>query len=176
VIDGQLLTVSGQVSAQIKNQGLNNLTDRFKVVFFEDRNINQVYDVGIDTVLGEAKVNTPLQAGQSTTVTTNLSGFLSFINSPIWGFVDADKVITETNENNNLAFSSQDCIIQPSGQFNPVVEWNKNTFSVLPSSNQVMMTPAVIDLNGDKIPDIVFSTFTGSNYTTDGVHSCNQWS
>ncbi|MCA2577755.1 MAG: tandem-95 repeat protein [Microcystis sp. M41BS1] len=168
VIDGQLLTVSGQVSAQIKNQGLNNLNDRFKVVFFEDRNINQAYDVGIDTVLGEAKVNTPLQAGQSTTVTTNLSGFLSFINSPIWGFVDADKVITETNENNNLAFSSQDCIIQPSGQFNPIVEWNKNTFSVLPSSNQVMMTPAVIDLNGDKIPDIVFSTFTGSNYTTDG--------
>nr|NCS29853.1 tandem-95 repeat protein [Microcystis aeruginosa F13-15] len=168
VIDGQLLTVSGQVSAQIKNQGLNNLSDLFKVVFFEDRNINQVYDVGIDTVLGEAKVNTPLQAGQSTTVTTNLSGFLSFINSPIWGFVDADKVITETNENNNLAFSSQDCLVQPSGQFNPVVEWNKNTFSVLPSSNQVMMTPAVIDLNGDKIPDIVFSTFTGSNYTTDG--------
>ena len=168
VIDGQLLTVSGQVSAQIKNQGLNNLSDPFKVVFFEDRNINQVYDVGIDTVLGEAKVNTPLQAGQSTTVTTNLSGFLSFVNSPIWGFVDADKVITETNENNNLAFSSQDCIIQPSGQFNPIVEWNKNTFSVLPSSNQVMMTPAVIDLNGDKIPDIVFSTFTGSNYTTDG--------
>jgi RHS repeat-associated protein len=168
VIDGQLLTVSGQVSAQIKNQGLNNLSDPFKVVFFEDRNLNQAYDVGIDTVLGEAKVNTPLQAGQSTTVTTNLSGFLSFVNSPIWGFVDVDKVITETNENNNLAFSSQDCIIQPSGQFNPIVEWNKNTFSVLPSSNQVMMTPAVIDLNGDKIPDVVFSTFTGSNYTTDG--------
>ncbi len=168
VVDGQLLSVSGQVSAQIKNQGLNNLSDPFKVVFFEDRNINQVYDVGIDTVLGEAKVNTPLQAGQSTTVTTNLSGFLSFINSPIWGFVDADKVITETNENNNLAFSSQDCIIQPSGQFNPVVEWNKNTFSVLPSSNQVMMTPAVIDLNGDKIPDIVFTTYTGQNYVIDG--------
>ncbi|NCS32928.1 MAG: tandem-95 repeat protein [Microcystis aeruginosa G11-01] len=168
VIDGQLLTVSGQVSAQIKNQGLNNLSDPFKVVFFEDRNLNQAYDVGIDTVLGEAKVNTPLQAGQSTTVTTNLSGFLSFVNSPIWGFVDVDKVITETNENNNLAFSSQDCIIQPSGQFNPIVEWNKNTFSVLPSSNQVMMTPAVIDLNGDKIPDVVFSTFTGRNYTTDG--------
>ena len=169
VIDGQLLTVSGQVSAQIKNQGLNDLTDHFKVVFFEDRNINQSYDVGIDTVLGETQVNTPLQAGQTTTVTTNLSGFLSFVNSPIWGFVDADKVITETTENNNLAFSSQDCIFEPSGEFNPVVEWNKNIFSVLPSSNQVMMTPAVIDVNSDQIPDVIFSTFTGGNYTTDGV-------
>ncbi len=168
VVDGQLLTVSAQVSAQIGNQGLNALTEPFKVVFFEDRNINQAYDTGIDTVLREVQVTTPLQASQSTTITTNLSGFLSFVNSPIWAFVDAEKVIFETNENNNLAFSSQDCIAQRVGEFNPVVEWNKNTFSVLPSSNQVMMTPAVIDLNDDDIPDIVFSTFIGANYVIDG--------
>lgn len=160
VVDGQLLTVSGQVSAQIKNQGLNDLTDRFKVIFFEDRNTNQMFDVG-DSILGETQVTTPIQAGQTTTVTTNLSGFLSFINSPIWGFVDANRVITETNENNNFAFNSQDCIIQPSGQFNPVIEWNKSSFSVFPNSNLVVMTPAVIDLNKDGIPDIIFSTADG---------------
>ncbi len=44
-------------------------------------------------------------------------------------------------------------------EFDPVVEWAKGTFSVRPGSDQVMMTPAVIDLNGDGTPDIVFITF-----------------
>ena len=55
------------------------------------------------------------------------------------------------------------------GQLNPALKWKKDTFSVRPDSNQVMMTPAVIDLDGDRIPDIVFSTFTGGNYATDGI-------
>jgi len=32
-----------------------------------------------------------------------------------------------------------------------------------------MMTPVVADLDGDCMPDIVFSTFAGGNYTSDGV-------
>ncbi len=57
-----------------------------------------------------------------------------------------------------------------SGPLNPVVKWNKNTFSVRPDSNQVMMTPAIIDVNADGIPDIVFTTFLESsyNYFNDG--------
>jgi hypothetical protein len=169
VIDGQLLTVSGEVSARLTNQGLEALNNPFKVTFFEDRNINRAYDAGIDTILGTVQVNTPLSAGQSTTITANLSGFLSFSKSPIWGFVDAEKAIAETNETNNLAFSSQDCLIRPSGEFNPVVEWNKKTFSVLPNSDQVMMTPAVIDINDDEIPDLIFSTFIGRDHLENGI-------
>ncbi|AWV90278.1 hypothetical protein [Bradymonas sediminis] len=36
-------------------------------------------------------------------------------------------------------------------------------------SNQVMMTPAVIDLNEDGIPEIIFSTFSGGSYNGRGV-------
>jgi hypothetical protein len=57
----------------------------------------------------------------------------------------------------------------PIGQFNPVVKWNKKTFSVLPNSDQVMMAPVVIDLNGDGIPDIVFGTFVWPNYLGAGT-------
>ena len=48
-------------------------------------------------------------------------------------------------------------------------KWAVTTFATAPDSNQVMMTPAVIDLNGDKIPDVVFSTFSGENYNNGGV-------
>ncbi|MFE8600936.1 kelch repeat-containing protein [Archangium violaceum] len=41
-------------------------------------------------------------------------------------------------------------------------EWTGS--EVLPEYKQVMMTPVVVDVNGDRIPDIVFSTFNGDYY------------
>ena len=54
--------------------------------------------------------------------------------------------------------------------FEPVVEWKKDTFAPddRPDSKQVMMTPAVIDLNSDGIPEIVFSTF-GDRGAGEGI-------
>jgi RHS repeat-associated protein len=43
--------------------------------------------------------------------------------------------------------------------FDPVVEWAKGQFTERPGSNQVMMTPVVIDLDNDRYPEIVFSTY-----------------
>jgi hypothetical protein len=66
----------------------------------------------------------------------------------------------------------------PVGVFTPKVEWEWTQSPVLPGYNQVMMTPMVANLtddNGDgkvdrqDIPDIVFHTYTGSNYRSDGV-------
>lgn len=62
----------------------------------------------------------------------------------------------------------QDCT-PGAREFDPVVEWQKSTFTVRPESHQVMMTPAVIDVNADGTPDVVFSTFAGNNYNSDGL-------
>ncbi|PTL81467.1 hypothetical protein DAT35_24550 [Vitiosangium sp. GDMCC 1.1324] len=39
----------------------------------------------------------------------------------------------------------------------------------MPAYKQVMMTPVVVDVNGDGVSDVIFNTFAGGNYTTDGV-------
>ncbi|MCX6632135.1 MAG: VCBS repeat-containing protein, partial [Candidatus Solibacter sp.] len=48
--------------------------------------------------------------------------------------------------------------------FTPVLKWSWTSSSVQPSALNVMMTPSVIDLNGDGVPDVVF----GSTASTGG--------
>jgi hypothetical protein len=64
------------------------------------------------------------------------------------------------------------------GVFTPKVEWEWTGSTTLPAYNQVMMAPMVANLNDDNqdgkidrndIPDIVFHTYKGSNYQSDGV-------
>jgi hypothetical protein len=57
----------------------------------------------------------------------------------------------------------------PVGSFSPKVKWEWQGGTVLPGYDQVMMTPMVADLDGNCMPDIVFTTFAGSNYGSDGV-------
>src|SRR4051812_34726257 len=57
----------------------------------------------------------------------------------------------------------------PVGAFSPRVKWEWTGSKVAPGYNQVMMTPMVADLDGDCMPDVVFSTFAGGNYGGDGV-------
>ena len=53
----------------------------------------------------------------------------------------------------------------------PVVEWSWTSSSVLPTSLNVMMTPSVIDLDGDGIPEVVFASTssTGGGLVEVGV-------
>jgi len=72
------------------------------------------------------------------------------------------------------------CLIPPPppGEFSPTVGWAWTGSTIAPGWNQVMMTPSVANLTDDNsdgiidqldIPDVVFNTFTGSNYGADGI-------
>jgi hypothetical protein len=43
--------------------------------------------------------------------------------------------------------------------FEPELQWEWTGSSILPEFKQVMMTPIVIDVNADGVPDVVFSSF-----------------
>jgi choice-of-anchor A domain-containing protein len=63
------------------------------------------------------------------------------------------------------------CEVQPpfNPNFEPELEWQWTGSSVKPTHNQVMMMPVVVDVSGDGIPDVVFNTFSGGSYTSNGV-------
>ncbi|SEM96781.1 choice-of-anchor A domain-containing protein [Stigmatella aurantiaca] len=63
------------------------------------------------------------------------------------------------------------CEVQPpfTPNFEPELEWQWSGSSILPNHKQVMMTPVVVEVNGDGVPDVVFNSFENSNYTSNGV-------
>ncbi|WNG31403.1 VCBS repeat-containing protein [Cystobacter fuscus] len=63
------------------------------------------------------------------------------------------------------------CEVHPpvEDHFAPELEWHWQGSAILPEHNQVMMTPVVVDVSGDGIPDVIFHTFAGSHYQANGV-------
>jgi len=67
----------------------------------------------------------------------------------------------------------------PTSRFMPRLKWAwARDAEVIPTHDQVMMQPVVANLTDDNrdgvidrndVPDVVFSTFAGNNYVTDGV-------
>lgn len=68
--------------------------------------------------------------------------------------------------------TGQACIYKPETDiFDPVIQtaWVENENTPAPAHKQVMMTPAVVDITGNGTPDIVFTTFAGSQYNLNGI-------
>lgn len=64
------------------------------------------------------------------------------------------------------SFDAATCEFHPPvGAFHPTLEWSWTSSSVEPDALNVMMTPAVVDLNEDGVPDVVFA----STAATDGA-------
>jgi hypothetical protein len=62
------------------------------------------------------------------------------------------------------------CTFAPDpGTFDPVVEWQWSTASGAAGYDDVMMMPAVGDLDGDGVPEVVVTSYAGTNYGGAGA-------
>ncbi len=168
-VDPQTLLASGTVSAEIANLGEMSTSLGFTVTFFEDTpdaegNYNELYDVGVDTRLGE--VQRPALAGGATaTISTAVAGEVAFPGVRIYALVDSTHAITELTETNNLGHSGDACVAPPiNTNFDASWEWQWNgiwvTGPVL--ANNIVMTPAVADLDptdSNDVPTILVVTY-----------------
>ena len=160
-VDPQTLEMSGTVAAEIGNPGVGPAAGPFAVTFFEDRNQNMVFDLGVDSLLATQDV-VGVDAGASTIVSAELpaGGSLLFRGNLVYAFADSGDVVAESDETNNYGSSAPTCdFTPPPTDWNPTLEWSWTSSSIRPDSLNVTMTPVVIDLNDDDIADVVFVTF-----------------
>ena len=62
------------------------------------------------------------------------------------------------------------CLAEPTvGTFTPEQEWEWRENPIHPGYDDIMATPAIADLDGDGIPDVVFAAFSGGAYTSPGA-------
>jgi len=157
VYDSQSLAISGAVKVRVRNDGLGETAAAVSLTFFEDRNRDHALDAG-DEVLATATVP-DLPAGADTEIAAELSGRVQFAGSLLFAFVDSGGQVEESNEDNNVADGTPACVPRPLPRpLTPQVEWRWEGSPVLPDSVGVIMTPAVMDMDGDGHPDLVFST------------------
>jgi RHS repeat-associated protein len=163
--DPQTLATTGSLSVTVLNAGTAAASPGFQLTAFEDRNNNGRYDVLLDNRLGTANIAASLSINSSTTTNIPISGSLLFPGNIIYVLVDANNVILESDENNNLRHTGQNSIFTPPAAtaLNPTVKWVAESFTEAPTSRSSLSTPTVGDVNGDGIPDVVFSTYIAAN-------------
>ncbi|MCU0962920.1 MAG: PKD domain-containing protein, partial [Pirellulaceae bacterium] len=129
-------------------------------------NVENPRDVNADgfiTPLDALLVINALNRGGSFTAAPEAGPYLDVDANAVLSPRDALLVINELNR--PAADAEQGEGEPPAGEsdpLNPVLEWSWTTSSVLPDSLNVMMTPAVIDLNRDSVPDVVFGSMATS--------------
>jgi hypothetical protein len=161
----QALSIGGSLQVNVENSGLQPAAQSFDVLAFDDVDFDGLYSVGIDNVLGVASV-AGLGAGAQLGVSIPLSGSVRFRDDVLHVFVDSSDAVLEDDEADNLSDSGLDCASSaPPGAITPTLQWSWTSSAVEPASLSVMMTPVVMDMNADAVPDIVF----GSTDSTGGA-------
>lgn len=181
----QALTLTGSLDVLVENAGDQDAGGVFDLLAYTDENFNDLYDVGVDTVLG-ADVLPDLAFGAQQVVTLALSGPARFRDDRIHVVIDSADLVLESDESNNGLDSASDCASSaPPGSINPVLQWAWTSSAVEPASLNVMMTPVVIDLGGDGVPDVVFGSTDSSSgglvevgilRALDGASGAELWS
>lgn len=75
----------------------------------------------------------------------------------------------ETPDTPSLLTGQQQRAVEPSLSFEPVLQWEWSGSTVKPQHRQVMMTPVVVDVSGDGIPDVVFNAFESNISSENGI-------
>ncbi|MBK5256725.1 MAG: hypothetical protein JJE39_11890, partial [Vicinamibacteria bacterium] len=141
----------------------------FDVTVFEDRDGNGRFEVATDILLGRSTV-AGLAASATVVVAVPLSGNVLFAGNIIHAAVDALGVVAETNEANNTISTAPPCTPGTVGTFSPVLERSWTGSTIEPTKKSVIMTPAVADLTGDGIPEIIFISHPAANFSgSNGV-------
>jgi len=159
--DPQTLATTGSVAITVRNNGSAATATGFQLAAFEDRNNNARYDAGTDSLLGTANIASALAANATTGINVPINGTVLFRGSIIYIFADSNNVILESNEANNTRHTGQSSVFTGPADtaLNPVVKWATTSFTELPTSLSTLSSPTVGDINGDGIPDLVFSTY-----------------
>ncbi len=156
--NAQTLAFSGDLDVFVSNASTTPINTAFVVLVFEDSNRNGAFDPGVDQTLGQTTVPGHA-AGTKLPITISIAGSQRFRDDLIWAFADSTNVIVESNETNNLGDTGRNCFVQPQpGPLSPVLEWSWTSSTVDPTSLNVMMTPNVIDLDGDRLPELLFAS------------------
>jgi hypothetical protein len=179
-VDPQTLAIAGPGTVTYTNAGGPTLVP-YDLLFWEDRNNNGVFDAAIDNFLGTATESARVNAGETRTVAVNLAGELLFAGNIVYSFVDSTNALNEIDETNNVGSSAPACQLRgPERPMAPAVRWAWTATGAVPASREVIMTPAVADLTGDGVPDVVFSTFATSDISgnlraVDGRTGAELW-
>ncbi len=164
--DGQTLVVGGSIQPTIRNLGAG-ASGAFTVLVFEDRNGNGSFESGTDAVLGSSEIAS-LSPGGTTAPTISLSGTVLFAGNILYVRADSGGTVTESNEANNLRHTGQGFTFSFTGGLNPGLLWQRDAFTLTPTSRRVTNPIAVGDLDGDGFPEVVMTTFVTS-ITADGT-------
>ncbi len=177
--DRQSLNISGFVTVDLTTTGSVGPGSNCDILLFEDKNGNGIFDSDQDTVLGARNGCLLPAEGQVASFDIPVNGTVEFAGNIIYAFADSSNVIPEPDETNNIARNVTAGSSGPSvSGINPVVEWAWTGGTINPSSNQLMSTPLVVNLNDDNgdrviddkdVPDILFTTFQGSQYMQSGT-------
>ena len=161
-VDPQTLAVGGIVDVELSNPGNGGVAEPFDVAVFEDLDGDGRFDAALDNVLGQATFDGGLDAGATAPFSVPVAGTITFRNQRLYAIIDADNIIPETDESNNVVHTAEGCLAVPVPEaFEPVVEleWPAADTSLQwPDSDETLSTPIVVDLNRNGTPDIVFVT------------------